>query len=113
MSLAVTPAPEPLPSKRSRRHTTGSQPQKAPQAAELPTPTVTLDKEQLRLWGLFVEVIPFISSYCFFFAYLVTAFRHVLSLNKKSIDGQVWHGDKYGEDVLLDLCLLRHLVEGG
>ena len=104
VSAAATPAPEALPSKRSRRHTTGSQPQQAPQAAELPTPTVPLDKEQLMLWGLFVEVIPFISSCCFFFAYLVTAFRHVLSLNKKSIDGQVWHGDTYGEDVLNWTC---------
>ena len=32
----VTPAPEPLPSKRSRRHTTGSVPQPPPQAADLP-----------------------------------------------------------------------------
>ena len=70
ISEKATPAPEVLPSKRSRRHTTGSVPQQQPQAAELPTPTVKLDKEQLKLWGLFVEVIPFISSYCFFFLYL-------------------------------------------
>ncbi len=102
----VTPAPEALPSKRSRRHTTGELPQHIPQAAELPTPTVPLDEKQLMLWGLFVRVIPFITFPCFFFTYLVTAFRHVLSLNGKSIGGQVWHGDTYGEDVRNWSCCL-------
>ena len=106
VSLAATPAPETLPSKRSRRHTTGELPRHNPQAAELPTPTVPLDEKQLMLWGLFVRVIPFITFPCFFFTYLVTAFRHVLSLNGKSIGGQVWHGDTYGEDVRNWSCCL-------
>ena len=44
-------------------------PQPPPQAAELPTPTVTLNR-QLVLWGLFVGVIPFFTFPCFFFKYL-------------------------------------------
>ena len=106
VSEAATPAPEPALQPRRRRYTTGSQPQQAPQAAELPTPTVPLDEKQLMLWGLFVRVIPFITFPCFFFTYLVTAFRHVLSLNGKSIGGQVWHGDTYGEDVRNWSCCL-------